>query len=317
MTQDFPAISGSLNEPRPSGQSQPSGQPQPGPFAQPQPFAPFAQAGPAGPFGPPAGQQVKPFWRRTGTVVTSAALIAALFGGITGGVVGAMNSPGASVGTSSTPVAMQASSTLDVSGIAAKVLPSVVQVNVAAAQGQGIGSGVILSSDGRILTNNHVVSGAQQVSVTLNDGRTVPATVVGTDPTSDLAVIQASGVTDLTPATFADSDSVRIGDQVVAIGSPEGLQGTVTSGIVSALDRKVTVPGDTRRSTPVSYQAIQTDASINPGNSGGPLINAAGQVIGINSAIYSPASESGQAGSVGIGFAIPANQAKQIADRLS
>ncbi len=267
-------------------------------------------------YEPEPPREVKPFWRRTGTVVTSAALIAALFGGVTGGVVGAMNAPGEVVGTSSSPVALQSSSTLDVSAIAAKVLPSVVQVNVVGAQGEGLGSGVVLSADGRILTNNHVVSGAQKVTVTLNDGRTVDAKVVGTDPSSDLAVVQAVGVSGLTPATFADSDNVKIGDHVVAIGSPEGLQGTVTSGIVSALDRTVTVPGATRRSN-VSYQAIQTDASINPGNSGGPLINAAGQVIGINSAIYSPASDSGQAGSVGIGFAIPANQAKQIADQLT
>ncbi|MFI9816574.1 S1C family serine protease [Saccharothrix variisporea] len=280
MTQGFPAMSGSLIEPEPA----------------------------------PA---VKPFWRRTGTAVTTAALVAALFGGVTGGVVGALNAPGETVGTSSTPVALNSgSSTLDVSAVAAKVLPSVVQVNVAGAQGQGLGSGVVLSSDGRILTNNHVVAGAQKVTVTLNDGRTVDAKVVGTDPASDLAMVQAVGVSGLTPATFADSDDVKIGDQVVAIGSPEGLQGTVTSGIVSALDRTVTVPGATRRSN-VSYQAIQTDASINPGNSGGPLINAAGQVIGINSAIYSPASDNGQAGSVGIGFAIPANQAKQIADQLT
>ncbi|MEU4801776.1 trypsin-like peptidase domain-containing protein [Actinosynnema sp. NPDC023587] len=268
---------------------------------------------------PPVPPTPRPFWRRTSTVVTSAALVAALFGGVTGGVVGALNAPDAAVGAVGSPVASQTSdrSALDVSAVAAKVLPSVVQVNVVTAQGQGIGSGVVLSADGRILTNNHVVSGAQQVSVTLDDGRTVDAEVLGTDATSDLAVVRAQGVDGLTPAVFADSDGVAIGDQVVAIGSPEGLRGTVTSGIVSALDRKVTVPGETRRSAPVSYQAIQTDASINPGNSGGPLINAAGEVVGINSAIYSPASESGSAGSVGIGFAIPANQAGQIADELT
>jgi putative serine protease PepD len=177
---------------------------------------------------------------------------------------------------------------------------------------------VILSADGKILTNNHVVaSSGGQVSVTLNDGRKVPATVVSTDPTSDLAVVQASGVSGLTPIKWANSDSVKVGDAVMAIGSPSGLQGTVTTGIVSALDRKVTVPGETRRSQPVTYQAIQTDASINPGNSGGALVNAAGELIGINSAIYSPASSSGEAGSVGIGFAIPSNQAKTIVDQLS
>ncbi|MEU5694141.1 trypsin-like peptidase domain-containing protein [Actinosynnema sp. NPDC020468] len=258
-----------------------------------------------------------PFWRRTGTVVTSAALIAAVFGGAAGGVVGYSNAS-APAATSSTAVALQASSgtaALDVSAIAAKVLPSVVQVNVSSTQGEGLGSGVVLTADGRILTNNHVVSGAREITVTLGDGKTVPATVVGTDPTSDLAVVQAEGVSGLTPATFADSGSVRVGDQVVAIGSPEGLQGTVTSGIVSALDRTVTVPGTGRQQ--VSYQAIQTDASINPGNSGGPLINAEGQVVGINSAIYSPASDDSQAGSVGIGFAIPSNVAKQIATQLT
>ncbi|MCE6998032.1 trypsin-like peptidase domain-containing protein [Saccharothrix sp. S26] len=262
-----------------------------------------------------------PFWRRrTGTVITSAALAAALFGGVTGGVVGAMNASPASVTPVSGPVAANASSTLDVSAIAAKVLPSVVQVNVVSAQGQGIGSGVVLTADGRILTNNHVVAGAREVTVTLSDGRTAGASVVGTDPSSDLAVVQVSGVSGLTPATFGDSDQVRIGDQVVAIGSPEGLQGTVTSGIVSALDRTVTVPGTSsgrHGSSSVSYQAIQTDASINPGNSGGPLVDSAGRVIGINSAIYSPASDSGQAGSVGIGFAIPSDQVQQIVGRLS
>jgi len=261
-----------------------------------------------------------PFWRRrTGAVVASAALAAAVFGGVTGGVVGAMNaSPAAQVPVSG-QVALNASSTVDVAGVAARVLPSVVQVNVVSAQGQGLGSGVVLTSDGRILTNNHVVAGAQQVTVTLSDGRTVDATVVGGDASSDLAVVQASGVSGLTPATFGDSDQVKIGDEVVAIGSPEGLQGTVTSGIVSALDRTVTVPGTStgrRGSSTVSYQAIQTDASINPGNSGGPLVNAAGEVVGINSAIYSPTSDSGQAGSVGIGFAIPSDQARQVVDQL-
>ncbi|MBB4963296.1 S1C family serine protease [Saccharothrix violaceirubra] len=258
-----------------------------------------------------------PFWRRTGTVVTSAALAAALFGGIAGGVVGysSAEAPVTPTATGTTVARQTSTSTgFDVSAIAAKALPSVVQINVTTTQGEGLGSGVVLNADGRILTNNHVVSGARQVTVTLADGRTVDAEVVGTDPNSDLAVVQATDAGNLTPATFADSDQVHIGDQVVAIGSPEGLQGTVTTGIVSALDRTVTVPGTGRRT--VSYQAIQTDASINPGNSGGPLINAAGEVVGINSAIYSPATDGGEAGSVGIGFAIPSNQVTQILSRL-
>jgi putative serine protease PepD len=219
----------------------------------------------------------------------------------------------------------------DVSAVVAKVLPSVVQVNVTLANGEGIGSGVVLSSDGRILTNNHVVADARSVTVTLSDGRTVDAKVLGTDPSSDLAVIQAEGVSGLTAATFGNSDDVKVGDEVIAIGSPGGLRNTVTTGIVSALDRKVTVSeGDQRRQSPLpftqqeqnsggttSYQAIQTDAAINQGNSGGPLFNTAGEVVGINSAMYSPVSSpDGSAGSVGIGFAIPANRAQQVVDQL-
>jgi len=252
------------------------------------------------------------FWRRTAPMMTVAALVAGLFGGVTGAVVAAPDNAPASSSVVAQTVSNQ--STVDWTSTASKVLPSVVQVNV----GNGLGSGVILSADGKILTNNHVVAASGgRLTVTLNDGREVPATVVSTDPSSDLAVIQASGVSGLTPIKWADSDSVRVGDAVMAIGSPSGLQGTVTTGIVSALDRKVTVPGEGRRASSVSYQAIQTDASINPGNSGGALVNAAGELVGINSAIYSPASSSGEAGSVGIGFAIPSDTAKQIVDKLS
>ncbi len=252
------------------------------------------------------------FWRRTAPMMTVAALVAGLFGGVTGAVVAAPDNTPASSSVVAQTVSNQ--STVDWTSTASKVLPSVVQVNV----GNGLGSGVILSADGKILTNNHVVAASGgQLTVTLNDGREVPATVVSTDPSSDLAVIQTSGVSGLTPIKWADSDSVRVGDAVMAIGSPSGLQGTVTTGIVSALDRKVTVPGEGRRASSVSYQAIQTDASINPGNSGGALVNAAGELVGINSAIYSPASSGGEAGSVGIGFAIPSDTAKQIVDKLS
>ncbi|HEX7304329.1 S1C family serine protease [Lentzea sp.] len=258
----------------------------------------------------PAVAPAPKFWRRTAPMLTAAALVAGLFGGVTGAVVA---SPDAAPASSVVAQTVSNTSTLDWSSVASTVLPSVVQVNV----GNGLGSGVVLTADGRILTNNHVVASATgQITVTLNDGREVPATVVSTDPTSDLAVLQATGVSGLTPVKWADSDSVRVGDAVMAIGSPSGLQGTVTTGIVSALDRKVTVPGETRRSQSVTYQAIQTDASINPGNSGGALVNAAGELVGINSAIYSPASSSGEAGSVGIGFAIPSNTAKQIVNQL-
>jgi putative serine protease PepD len=292
---------------------------------------------PGNPYPPPPVAQQKPPRRfRRGTVAAIAA--AALVAGGVGGTVGAfIGGDGASQPTAVT-TATTTSSTVgtegtDVSAVVAKVMPSVVQVNVTLANGEGIGSGVVINSDGRILTNNHVVAGAQSVTVTLSDGRTVDATVVGTDPSSDLAVIQAQGVSGLTAATFSNSDDVKVGDEVIAIGSPGGLQGTVTTGIVSALDRKVTVSaeeeqqqspnpwGQQRQSQnggeTTSYQALQTDAAINQGNSGGPLFNTAGQVVGINSAMYSPVSGAdGSAGSVGIGFAIPSNQAQQVADKL-
>jgi putative serine protease PepD len=252
----------------------------------------------------------------------AAVLGAGVIGGVAGAVVGGSDGSG---GTAAPVTQNVAYSPTDVSGIADKVLPSVVQVNVKTANTQGIGSGVILTADGRILTNNHVVSGGGQISVTLNDGRNLNASIVGTDPASDLAVLQLQGASGLTPATLGDSSQVKIGDQVVAIGSPGGLQGTVTSGIVSALDRPVDVRPDNGRNPlarkntggDTSYRAIQTDAAINQGNSGGALVNARGEIIGINSAIYSPVSTAdGRAGNVGIGFAIPINDAKTVVNQI-
>lgn len=293
---------------------------------------PWTYPGPAYPPPPVPPRRQPPRRVRGGTVaaVIAATLVAGGLGGTLGAVIGA---DGAGTPTASASATTTSSTTgtegTDVSAVVAKVLPSVVQVNVRLANGEGIGSGVILSSDGRILTNNHVVAGATSVTVTLSDGRTVDAEVLGTDPSSDLALIQAKGVSGLTAATFGDSDDVKVGDEVIAIGSPGGLQGTVTTGIVSALDRKVTVPEEEQQQSPfpftqqqsggeaTSYQAIQTDAAINQGNSGGPLFNSAGEVIGINSAMYSPVSgPDGSAGSVGIGFAIPSNRAQQVIDQL-
>ncbi len=288
--------------------------------------------GPAYPPPPVPPQQRPPRRVRRGTV--AAVVAATLVAGGLGGTLGALIGSDGATQASALPATTTSSTTsgtegTDVSAVAQKVMPSVVQVNVTLQNGEGIGSGVVLSSDGRILTNNHVVADAQTVTVTLSDGRTVDARVLGTDPSSDLAVIQAEGVSGLTAATFGNSDDVRVGDEVIAIGSPGGLQGTVTTGIVSALDRKVTVPAEEQQQSPVpwaqrqqqgnttSYQAIQTDASINQGNSGGPLFNTAGEVVGINSAMYSPVSSpDGSAGSVGIGFAIPGNRAQQVIDQL-
>ncbi len=285
---------------------------------------------PPPPLPPAPPQPPRRFRRGTLAVVAAATLVAGGVGGTVGALLGGDGASPAAATPVSTATTAADSKATDVSAVVAKVAPSVVQVNVRTASAEGIGSGVIISSDGKIVTNNHVVADAAEVTVTLSDGRTVDAKVLGTDPDSDLAVIQAQGVSGLTAAKFGNSDDVRVGDEVIAIGSPGGLQGTVTTGIVSALDRKVTVPDEERQQSPfpyaqneqqggdtTSYQAIQTDASINQGNSGGPLFNSAGEVVGINSAMYSPVSgPDGSAGSVGIGFAIPSNHAQQVIDKL-
>ncbi|MDV5147277.1 trypsin-like peptidase domain-containing protein [Streptomyces sp. SBC-4] len=244
---------------------------------------------------------------------------------------------------------VSASSVGTVAGVAQAVSPSIVEISASSNSGKSTGSGVIITSDGEIITNNHVISGASQISVQLSDGKSYRAEVVGTDPDKDLALIKLQGASGLKAATLGDSSKVKVGEEVVAIGSPEGLTGTVTSGIVSALDRDVTVAknddgagagqeqqqpqydprqgwpfefggqqfnGDTGTSK-TTYKAIQTDASLNPGNSGGALINMNGEIIGINSAMYSPSSSSGStAGSVGLGFAIPIDTVKADLDGL-
>jgi len=235
--------------------------------------------------------------------------------------------------------------------VAAKVVPSVVKLQIDTGQGSEEGSGIMLNSDGLILTNNHVVAAvsgpadgldapsamgglddqvlpggrelpgqAAQATATFADGRTVPFSVVGTDPADDIAVVQAKGVSGLTPITLGSSRDLKVGQNVVAIGSPLGLQGTVTTGIISALDRPVAT-GDEGTGQHSVMNAIQTDAAINPGNSGGALVNMNGELIGVNSAIASMAggeqeSPGAQSGSIGLGFAIPADQAKRIADEL-
>ena len=198
------------------------------------------------------------------------------------------------------------------------MLPSVVKITVQGQQGEGSGSGVILSSDGVILTNNHVVEvaeGGGTLSVSFDDGSTAEAEVVGTDPLTDLAIIQAKDVSGLTPATLGSSDNLDVGEEVVAVGSPFGLEATVTTGIVSALARPVSAGDSTSTSTDTTYPAIQTDAAINPGNSGGPLVNMQGQVVGINSSIRT-SSSMGEGGSIGLGFAIPLDQVLPIIDQL-
>jgi putative serine protease PepD len=242
---------------------------------------------------------------------------------------------GIKTATNNTPVAG------GVEGVSQKVLPSVVRVNVTGQTSSGSGSGVILDKSGNILTNNHVVQGATQngaISVNFNDGSTAKATVVGTDPLTDMAVIKVEGAKDLTPATIGKSSDLNVGQQVVAIGSPFGLNATVTSGIVSALNRPVSVSTASEESSPqqglpfgfgqeeqqqtpqqslsTTYPAIQTDAAINPGNSGGPLVNMAGQVIGINSSIRTASDISNSGGSIGLGFAIPVDEIMPVVQQI-
>jgi putative serine protease PepD len=206
-----------------------------------------------------------------------------------------------------------------VAQVAQEVLPSVVKIDVGNGQESGSGSGIVLSSDGQILTNNHVVEVAGDsgsISVSFNDGSSAPARILGTDPLTDTAVIQAEGVDGLTPATIGKSSDLQVGEGVVAIGSPFGLESTVTSGIVSALDRPVDVGTDGEGNS-TTYPAIQTDAAINPGNSGGPLVDLNGHLVGINSSIRtSSSSASDQGGSIGLGFAIPIDEVMPIVEQM-
>ncbi|TDO54652.1 putative serine protease PepD [Kribbella sp. VKM Ac-2527] len=277
------------------------------------------------PFGPQPAQPEPPKpKRRAGlALVAATALLVGTAGGVGGAAVySATNDSSATPSVTAPLTGGQAAPASapdgSVQNAAAKVLPSVVKIGVTTSQGSGTGSGIVISKDGLIVTNNHVVSGAGsggKITVILNDGRTVSATIVGTDPLTDLAVIRANA-SDLTPAVLGKSGTLGVGQGVVAIGSPFGLDATVTSGIVSALNRPVT-SGDEEQDSTTVFPAIQTDAAINPGNSGGALIDLAGQVVGINSAIKT-AGGSGQSegGNIGLGFAIPIDQAKPIIDEL-
>ncbi|MEV4560942.1 trypsin-like peptidase domain-containing protein [Kitasatospora sp. NPDC049285] len=280
-------------------------------------------------------------------LVTTVAAAAALLGGVTGGVLAEAKSGSSSASSTLVrPVSANSDGTANVSAIAAALSPSVVQITVKTSSGTATGTGVVLTADGQILTNYHVIAGAVtggQMTVAFQNGKTASATVTGTDKSLDTAVITASGVSGLTPAVLGSSSAVAVGDSVVAIGNPEGLTGTVTSGIISAKDRKVSVQvdegttsgnggfgfpnlpgsrgsGTASGSDTATYQALQTDAALNPGNSGGPLINASGQVIGLNSAMYSASGStstgSSDAGSVGLGFAIPIDSVKQVLPQM-
>ncbi|MFT2815819.1 S1C family serine protease [Leifsonia sp. A12D58] len=300
-----------------------------------------------------------PAKRRTAALIAALA-IAAIIGGVSGaGVVALTGNQGNGVPVSQAQgpanvVVNDTSSVNEITAVAAKASPSVVTIGVSSGQSAGTGSGVILSDDGYILTNTHVVTLDGEVNdptiqVTTDDGKLYNATIVGTDPVSDLAVIKLDGASGLTPIEWADSNKLNVGSTTVAIGAPLGLSGTVTNGIVSALNRSITVASSAAPTSPdattpdqgsqspfdyyfdqggqqsqtpsttqssISIPVIQTDAAINPGNSGGALLNSKGELIGINVAIANASETSSTAGNIGVGFALPSNLAKRVSDEI-
>ncbi len=305
------------------------------------PYDPYAGAPmPTGPGqyprpGMPPASQPQPGKRsRASALIAGAVALAVVSAGVGGGVAmlvhpdHSLSSISASGAAPSVPAASVPGGSVE--AVAAKVVPSVVKLEVNQGRATEEGSGVILSTDGLILTNNHVVAaaagnagpagvpgGSAKTKVTFADGKTASFTVIGADPGSDIAVVRAQNVSGLTPIAVGSSADLRVGQDVVAIGSPLGLEGTVTTGIISALNRPVAASGDAKNQNTV-LDAIQTDAAINPGNSGGALVNMSGELVGINSAIATLGADAGgpQGGSIGLGFAIPVDQAKRIADEI-
>ena len=297
------------------------------------PQHPSPHPSPWGAPAPPPAPQREPRRRRTGlaAAVVATSLLVGGGAGVGGAALwdvtrddAATSVPAGSVSTSPVSQTEAPAPEGSVEAVAQEVLPSVVKIDVAGAQGTGSGSGIVLTADGTILTNNHVVEVAEdggRIRVSFDDGTSAEAEILGTDPLTDTAVIQAADVSDLTPATIGKSANLGVGEGVVAIGSPFGLDATVTSGIVSALDRPVNVGSDDEGNS-TTYPAIQTDAAINPGNSGGPLVDMTGAVVGINSSIrtaasQSPYGQSGQSGSIGLGFAIPIDEVMPIVDQMA
>ena len=271
--------------------------------------------GPSGPWWIPANKN-----GRANLITRSNAILLAFVAGLVGAIFGASSSGsliGHSINISHTSNAIERPPG-SVADIAKRVIPSVVSIEATTKDGGATGTGFVIESNGYILTNNHVIAGAVSgsgtIDVTLNNGQKYAAKVIGRDTSYDLAVLKIA-TTGLTALQFGDSDKVAVGDSVIAIGSPLGLSGTVTLGIISAKDRAVTA-GETGSDNSF-INALQTDAAINPGNSGGPLVDATGAVIGVNSAIATLGSSFGsQSGSIGLGFAIPINQARKTADQL-
>ncbi|MFD3332521.1 trypsin-like peptidase domain-containing protein [Streptomyces sp. NPDC058700] len=311
-------------------QAHPQQQPQPHPQAhQRAAGAPWVQYDPWGVGG--AGLPPAPVKKSRKGLVVVGALVFALVTGVIGGGIGAYVERNGGLTTVELPQADAGDTDRapeSVAGIAASALPGVVTLHVKGGGSSGTGTGFVLDTKGHILTNNHVVDSAESsedISVTFSSGETARAKLVGKDTGYDLAVVQVTGVSGLKPLPLGNSDNVRVGDPVVAIGAPFDLSNTVTSGIISAKERPITAGGEKGDGSDVSYvDALQTDAPINPGNSGGPLLDSKARVIGINSAIRAAGGGSGegdgagasQPGSIGLGFAIPINQGKRVAEEL-
>jgi putative serine protease PepD len=296
----------------PTGPGQPVWPAHPTPPPEPPPPVTFNAAEPSDPADPSTARRPRRFVRVAAAGVAAAVL--AVSSGVAGGYLSNQFDGGGRATTRTVTSTTSVSSPGSLAAVAAKVQPSVVSINTGVAEG----SGVVLTADGYVLTNNHVVATARgrNVQLTFSNGKIATATIVGTDPTNDLAVVKASGVSELTAATFGASADVQVGDTVLAIGSPLGLEGTVTAGIVSALHRDLSGGTGSRRASAdqsTIADAIQTDAAINPGNSGGALVDTAGRVIGINTAI---ATDGQSDGNIGVGFAIPSDTAKKVADRI-
>ncbi|WP_329063825.1 trypsin-like peptidase domain-containing protein [Streptomyces sp. NBC_01429] len=313
------------------GQTPPPAYPPPQPQVPHQLPAPSPQWGQYDPWSAPGQQQPltqygEPAGKRR-RVGVAAVVLLAFAGCVLGGAVGAYIERNG--GFTRVELPQAGPETTDrapdsVAGIAASALPGVVTLHVSGSGEQGTGTGFVLDRSGHILTNNHVVqpaSSSGEISVTFSGGQTARAKLVGKDSGYDLAVVKVTGVSGLKPLPLGNSDNVRVGDPVVAIGAPFDLSNTVTSGIISAKERPITAGGEKGDGSDISYvDALQTDAPINPGNSGGPLVDGRARVIGINSAIRAADSGSGlsggQSGSIGLGFAIPINQAKRVAEEL-
>ncbi|MFD0073463.1 trypsin-like peptidase domain-containing protein [Streptomyces sp. NPDC127166] len=317
---------------RPAASVPPQAHPHPQAHVQPQPqvvaAAPWVQYDPWG--APGAAPAPAPAKKSRKGLALAGALVFALVTGVIGGGIGAYVERNGGLTTVELPQAEAGDTGRapdSVAGIAASALPGVVTLHVRGNGSSGTGTGFVLDDKGHILTNNHVVDGAASsgdISVTFSSGETARAKLIGKDTGYDLAVVQVTGVSGLKALPLGNSDNVRVGDPVVAIGAPFDLSNTVTSGIISAKERPITAGGEKGDGSDISYvDALQTDAPINPGNSGGPLLDSKARVVGINSAIRAAGGGSGdgeggasQPGSIGLGFAIPINQGKRVAEEL-